>query len=53
MLNEIPTEDVFYKENIKDGLVHYRIALNCLEKRPDYYEKESNMKKIVRMELKH
>ena len=45
MLNEIPTEDVFYKENIKDGLVHYRIALNCLEKRPDYYEKESNMKK--------
>lgn len=45
MLTEIPTEDEFYKENIKDGLVHYRIALDCLLKRPDYYDKESNMEK--------
>lgn len=45
MLSEIPMEDLFYKEIIKDALEHYEIALSSLKNRPDYYDKEDNMEK--------
>lgn len=44
MLSDISIEDSFYEGIIKDASEHYQIALNSLENRPDYYDKESNMK---------
>lgn len=44
MMSAIPTEDLFYRDNINEALCHYRIALDSLENRPDYYDKENNMK---------
>ena len=45
MLEEILEEDSFYGEIVQKALEHYRIALSCLENRPDYYDKEWNMQK--------
>lgn len=47
-MSAIPTEDLFYRDNINEALCHYRIALGNLENRPDYYDKENNMKENCR-----